>query len=44
MAMEKIATNTPVGDCGCGPKRQKAIKFKFAAASINSMPIKIKIA
>src|SRR4029077_19478428 len=41
---KKNATNTPVGDCGCGPKRQKAMKFKLAAASISSMPIKMKIA
>jgi hypothetical protein len=42
--MEKIAIITPVGCCGCGLKRQKAMKFKFAAASIISIPIKIKIA
>src|SRR6202011_2680283 len=44
MAMEKIATITPVGCCGCGLKRQKATKFRLAAASIISMPIKIKMA
>ena len=44
MAIEKIAIITPVGWCGSGLKRQNAIKFKFAAASIISMPIKMKIA
>jgi hypothetical protein len=44
MAMEKIAIITPVGGCGGGAKRQNAIKFKFAAASIISIPIRIKIA
>jgi len=39
---KKIATITPVGCCGSGLKRQNAMKFKFAAASINSMPIKMK--
>src|SRR4029077_14660546 len=42
--MEKIAIITPVGGCGGGAKRQNAIKFKFAAASIISMPIRMKIA
>jgi hypothetical protein len=42
--MEKIAIITPVGGCGGGAKRQNAIKFKFAAASIISIPIRIKIA
>src|SRR5450432_4136001 len=44
IAIEKIATITPVICCGSGPKRQHATKFRFAAASINSMPIKMKIA
>src|SRR6266550_3215828 len=44
MAMEKIAIITPVGWCDSGLKRQNAMKFKFAAASIISMPIKIKMA
>src|SRR5437588_1479030 len=44
MAMAKIAIITPVGSCGSGLKRQNAMKFKFAAASIISMPIKIKMA
>jgi hypothetical protein len=35
---------TPMGGCGCGLKRQNATKFKFAAASIISMPIKMKMA
>ena len=29
---------------GCGPNLQNAMKFRFAAASIISMPIKMKIA
>src|SRR3981189_1591170 len=44
IAMEKIATMTPMGGRGCELKRQKATKFKFAAASIISMPIRMKIA
>src|ERR1700719_979641 len=44
IAMEKIASITPVGWCGCGAKRQNAIKFKLAAANINSMPMRMKIA
>src|SRR4051794_16835451 len=44
MAIEKMATITPVGFCGSGPKRQKATKFRFAAANIISMPIKMKMA
>ena len=44
IAIEKIATMTPMGGCGCGLKRQNATKFKFAAASIISIPIKIKMA
>src|SRR6266568_5247800 len=44
MAMAKIAIITPAGWRGSGLKRQNAIKFKFAAASIISMPIKIKMA
>src|SRR5215831_1419740 len=44
MAMEKIAIITPVGGCGGGAKRQNAMKFKFAAASIISIPIRMKIA
>ena len=44
IAMEKIANITPVGWCGCGAKRQNAMKFRFAAANINSMPMRIKIA
>ena len=35
---------TPMGGCGCGLKRQNATKFKFAAASIISIPIKMKMA
>src|SRR2546430_15502601 len=44
MAIEKIATITPVGRCGSGLKRQNAMKFRFAAATIISIPIKMKIA
>ena len=44
IAMEKIAIITPVGGCGGGAKRQNAMKFKFAAASIISIPIRMKIA
>src|SRR6266436_5597196 len=44
IAIEKIATMTPMGGFGCGLKRQNATKFKFAAASIISMPIKMKMA
>src|SRR5262245_3888369 len=44
MAIEKIATITPVYGCGGGAKRQNAMKFKFAAASIISIPIRMKIA
>src|SRR5437868_12922447 len=44
IAMEKIATMTPVGCCGLGPNRQKAMKFRLAAASIISIPIKMKMA
>src|SRR6266498_318576 len=44
IAMEKIAIITPVGWCGSRLKRQNAMKFKFAAASIISMPIKMKMA
>ena len=44
IAMEKMATITPVGGCGCGAKRQNAMKFRFAAASIISMPMRMKIA
>src|SRR4029453_15437743 len=44
MAIEKIATITPVGWCGSGLNRQNAMKFMFAAASIISMPIKMKMA
>src|SRR6266404_1126078 len=44
IAMEKIATMTPVGCCGSEPKRQKATKFRLAAASIISMPIRMKMA
>src|SRR5207248_4543025 len=44
IAMEKIATITPVGCAGSGLKRQKATKFMFAAASISSIPIRMKIA
>src|ERR1044071_8191404 len=44
MAMEKIAIITPVGGCGGGAKRQNAMKFKLAAASIISIPIRMKIA
>src|SRR6185437_13545200 len=44
MAIEKIAIITPVDGCGGGAKRQNAMKFKFAAASIISIPIRIKIA
>ena len=44
IAIEKITIITPVGGCGAGAKRQNAIKFKFAAASIISIPIRMKIA
>jgi len=44
MAMEKIAIITPVDGCGGGAKRQNAMKFKFAAASIISIQIRMKIA
>ena len=44
IAMEKIVMITPVDGCGGGAKCQNAMKFKFAAASINSMPMRIKIA
>ena len=44
MAMEKIAIITPVDGCGGGAKRQNAMKFKFAAASIISIPIRMNIA
>ena len=44
MAMEKIAIITPVGWCGSELKRQKAMKLRFAAASMISMPIKMKMA
>ena len=44
IAMEKIATMTPMGGCGCELKRQNATKFTFAAASIISIPIKMKMA
>src|SRR5207248_2989732 len=44
IAMEKIATITPVGCAGSGLKRQKATKFMFAAASISSIPIRMKMA
>src|SRR6266487_6404415 len=44
IAIEKIATITPMGDCGCGLKRQNAMKFRFAAASIISIPIRMKMA
>src|SRR6516162_7421042 len=44
IAMEKIAIITPVDGCGGGAKRQNAMKFKFAAASIISIPIRMKIA
>ena len=44
IAIEKIAIITPMGDCGCGLKRQKATKFKLAAANIISMPMRMKIA
>src|SRR5262252_847910 len=44
IAMEKIAIITPVEGCGGGAKCQNAMKFKFAAASIISMPIRMKMA
>src|ERR1041385_1815199 len=44
IAIEKIATITPVGFCDGDPKRQKAMKFRFAAASMSSIPIRMKIA
>ena len=44
IAMEKIAIITPVDGCGGGAKRQNAMKFRLAAASIISIPIRMKIA
>src|SRR4029077_17149985 len=44
MAMAKIATIMPVGCAGCGANRQNAMKLMFAAASIISIPIKMKMA
>src|SRR5207245_9344253 len=44
MAIEKSAIITPIGCFGCGAKRQKAMKFKLAAANIISMPMRMKIA
>ena len=37
--IEKITNITPARACGFGPNRQKAMKFRLAAFSINSMPI-----
>ncbi len=44
MAMEKIATITPVSGCGGVAKRQKATKLMFAAASISSIPMRMNFA
>src|SRR5207302_9796290 len=44
MAMAKRAIITPMGCFGGGLKRQNAIKFRFAAANIISMPMRMKIA
>jgi hypothetical protein len=44
MAIEKIAIITPIGGCDCGPNRQNAIKLRFAAANIISIPIRMKMA
>src|SRR2546423_7351009 len=44
IAMEKMATMTPVGFGEAGPNRQNAMKFRFAAASISSIPMRMKIA
>src|ERR1035441_3431267 len=44
IAMEKSTKIKPVSASGCGPKRQKAIKFRFAAFSIISMPMRTRMA
>ena len=44
IAIEKMATITPIGCEAGGLNRQNAMKLMFAAASIISIPIKMKIA
>src|SRR5437588_5152584 len=44
IAIAKIATMTPVGCEGGGANRQNAMKLMFAAVSIISIPIKMKMA
>src|ERR1017187_4047333 len=44
IAMEKRTKIKPVSASGCGPKRQKAIRFRFAAFSISSMPMSTRMA
>jgi hypothetical protein len=42
--MEKSANMAPVNAAGAGPYLQNAIKFRFAALSISSIPIRTRIA
>src|SRR6266496_2649507 len=44
MAMENTTNITPRSASGFGPNRQKAMKFRFAALSISSMPTSTRIA
>src|SRR6185369_4449526 len=42
--IEKITNRIPVSASGCSLKRQNAMKFKFAALSMSSMPISTMMA
>ena len=42
-AIEKMTKITPVAGAGEAPYRQNAMKFKFAAFSINSIPSRTRM-
>src|SRR5450759_5490726 len=42
--IEKITNMIPVSASGCSPKRQNAMKFRFAALSMSSMPMSTMMA
>src|SRR5689334_22768768 len=42
--MEKITNRMPVNTSGCSLKRQNAMKFRFAALSMSSMPMSTMMA
>ena len=44
MPIEKITNMIPVSASGCSLKRQNAMKFKFAALSMSSMPMSTMMA